>query len=112
MNETKQANGAPAVLDIARVLADPHLDLQISTSETPLELQSRLRREEADAAAERRMDWLAFLAALFGIFLAAAICVFLYSTSTIVEDKATAKTVLLGLFSGSIGFVLGRSRKK
>ncbi len=80
--------------------------------ELPEELESRLRKVDADAALARRKDFLLFLAAVLGVGGIAVLCIAVaIRPGGSADDKKWATAVLTSVVSAAVGFLAGKNSK-
>jgi hypothetical protein len=92
-------------------LANRH-QLSIVPREEPVERDSRIRIEEADAAHRRRKDLLLSSSALIVIGVALCLCVWaVVREGTNASDREWAVPLLTAIVTGLIGYVTGRATK-
>lgn len=103
--------GKPAnKVDLELLAKQAHFE--IKTHELPQELESRLRKEEADAALQRRKDFLLFLAAVLGVGGIAILCIVVaIRPSGSADDKKWATAVLTSVVSAAVGFLAGKNSR-
>jgi len=90
-------------------LANRH-QLSIVPREDPDEKASRLRIEEANAAHERRKDWLRSISVLVVIGVTLCLCVWaIVRKGSATADKEWA--FLTAIVTGLIGYAFGRATK-
>ena len=90
-------------------LANRH-QLSIVSREDPVQRDSRVRIEEADAAHERRKDWLGLISALAGIGVGRGVWGWgIVSKGSATADKEWA--ILTAIVTGLLGYVVGRKAK-
>jgi hypothetical protein len=88
------------------------LKVAIQSHEQPQELESRLRREEADADLQRRKDLALFWAAIAGASIIVILCVFLVvRPDSSADDKKWATAVLASIVSAAVGVIVGKNSK-
>ncbi len=86
--------------------------VELKSHELPQELESRLRKDEADAALQRRKDFLLFLAAVLGVGSVAALCVVVaVRPGSSSDDKKWATAVLTSVVSAAVGFLAGKNSR-
>jgi hypothetical protein len=92
-------------------LANRH-QLSIVPREEPVQRDSRIRIEEADAAHQRRKDLLLTSSALIVISVALCLCVWvIVSEASTAASKERAWPFLTAIVTGLIGYVTGRATK-
>lgn len=102
--------GAPGQSDLVKLAKGYRVELK--SHELPQELESRLRKEEADAALERRKNLLLFLTAIAGVVAVAALCAFVAARpGSSADDKKWATAVLTSVVSAAVGFLAGKNSR-
>lgn len=99
-------------LDLNEIATRQDFTLTIAPRADPAERESRLKREEADAAHQRRKD-LALHIITFGVIAAAfCICAYVVLNDTAGrEETRWATAMLTSIVTGLVGYVTGRSAK-
>jgi hypothetical protein len=92
-------------------LSSRQLKAVIETRETRSEIQSRLRIAEAQAAHERRKDFLILVATLVGLAMVAVACLVVAFLPGQSEDKKWAMSVLASIVSGGLGYLTGKTAR-
>jgi hypothetical protein len=95
-----------------QISADSTFDITVKSRETPEEMASRLKREEAQAAHDRRKDFILFL---FTLILVTALVIFslcaLLIQDTDPKAKEVASMIIASLLGGVAGYFYGKSKK-
>lgn len=92
-------------------LANRH-QLSIVPREEPVQRESRIRIEEADAAHRRRKDLLLSGSALVVIGVALCLCVWaVVREGSTASDREWAVPLLTAIVTGLVGYVTGRATK-
>ncbi|HEX8073145.1 MAG TPA: hypothetical protein VF546_24570 [Pyrinomonadaceae bacterium] len=99
-------------LDLNELAGKQNLNLTIAPREDPAEMQSRLRREEADAAHQRRKDLTLFVTTFVVIVAAFGICAYIVlGGRASAEADKWATATLTSIVSGLVGYVTGKAVK-
>lgn len=99
-------------LDLNELAAKQDLTVNIASREDPAERDSRLRREEADAAHSRRKDFALHVVTFFVIAVTFTVCAYLILAAPgNTEQNKWATATLTSIVTGLVGYVTGKSQK-
>jgi hypothetical protein len=115
MNEqAKPLQSAQELLYISDAVKTPLYLKQatIERPESPDEMVSRLRREEADARIQRWKEFALFVFAVLITFVIVGVCLWIiYDKSATPDMKTGAFSLLSALMTGIIGYICGKAQK-
>lgn len=99
-------------IDLNELANRPDHQLTLTPREDPVERDSRLRIEEANATHQRRKELILHIAALLVMGVVLGVCVWtIIKTDSSEADKKWAVPILSAMVTGLIGYVTGRATK-
>jgi glycerol uptake facilitator-like aquaporin len=104
--------GEQPQVDLSKLLDPKKFDIEVKSSEKPEEIQSRLRREEAKEAHERKISLMVhyLVMAMVGVaFLTCVLIVTVKDQNTGLTDKAMG--LMTAIISASVGYMTGKGSK-
>jgi hypothetical protein len=100
----------PSLIDLAKLPKGTSFTL--TTHETRPELESRLRREEADAEHQRKKDLMIVRGVMIAVGLVCVACVAVVLIPGVPPENAKwATTLLTTIVSAGLGYATGKSSK-
>lgn len=100
-------------INLSALLSDPDQleKLQFSRPESPDEREARLRLQHTQATIKLIKEIVIFSAGVIGVILIAWICVaIIRDVTTSVDDKKWAQTILAGIITSVVGYLIGKSQ--
>jgi hypothetical protein len=86
-------------------------EVAVSPKQTQQELKSRLAREEAEAAHQRRKDFILFVAAVLGVAAVVVLClVTIALPDRSPDDKKWATSILTSIVSSTVFYLFGKGK--
>jgi hypothetical protein len=105
MNEKKN-------VDLDDLAQGQKVDIRVVSHEDPLELQTRLKIQETDAAHQRWKDTILLVASLIGVLGFSGFCVYIYvSPTSSADDKKWAASIITLIVGGLVGYWSGKNAK-
>jgi cation transport ATPase len=105
--------GTPRKVDFSEYLQRPgtRVEAQFKSPETPEEIQSRLRQQEAEAKHQRTKDWYAFLAGLISLASVGGVCLWIAAgPHSSPDDRKWATGILTSIVTLWAGYLAGKSQ--
>lgn len=99
-------------INLSDLLSNPEQleKLQFSRPEAPDEREARLQLQRAKATAQLIKETVIFAAGVIGVVVIAWVCVVIIrDANTSVDDKKWAQTILAGIITSIVGYLIGKS---
>ncbi len=105
--------GSSPKVDLNELVQRPghQVELQVKSRESPEELVSRLRGQEADARLDRIKALIGYVAALLGSAVVGGVCLWVAARSqSSADDKKWATPILASIITLWSGYAAGKSQ--